>query len=182
MTTIEFVIKKNAVPKGRPRSTKRGITYTPAKTREYEDYVRSVAAQHVPKKLLTGALEMELHFFLKKPKGLPKKTIYHVKKPDVDNYAKMLLDSFEPRKRPKKSQNPLEGAIYENDAQVVSLLVTKQYGTPRVEVKITDIVKRVDADQKRLERETSIGTRQYLGPTNTRGYTIYISRDYIIYI
>ncbi|GAH25129.1 unnamed protein product [marine sediment metagenome] len=53
----------------------------------------------------------------------------------------MILDSLEPRKRAKKSQNPLEGAIYENDAQIVSLWVTKEYSlSPRVEVRITDDV------------------------------------------
>ena len=153
MVTIKFTIPRNPVPKGRARSTKRGITYTPEKTRKYEDYVRSVASQYTPKQLLTGALEMELHFYLKKPKSMPKRVFHHIKKPDVDNYAKALLDSLEPRKRSTKKQNPLEGAIYENDAQIVRLLVTKQYGEPRVEVKITDDVKVVDVEQRWLEEE-----------------------------
>ena len=144
MTIIEFEIKGNAVPKGRPRSTKRGITYTPEKTRIYEDYVRSVASQYAPKELLKGALEMELHFYFQRPKSLPKKVIHHIKRGDVDNYAKLILDSLEPRKRPQKSQNPLEGAIYENDAQILSLWVTKQYGEPRVDVKISDDVWEVE--------------------------------------
>ena len=150
MTIIEFAIKGNAVAKGRPRSTKRGITYTPEKTRAYEDYVRAIASQYAPKELLTGALEIELHFFLQRPKSLPKKVIHNIKKPDCDNLAKLILDSLEPRKRPKKSQNPLEGAIYENDAQIVSLWVTKEYGTPRVEVKITDDVWLVDLKTERF--------------------------------
>lgn len=140
MTIIEFAIKGNAVPKGRPRSTKRGITYTPEKTRAYEDYVRSVASQYAPKELLKGALGMDLHFFFQRPKSLPKKVTHNIKKPDCDNLAKLILDSLEPRKRPKKSQNPLEGAIYENDAQIVDLWITKEYGEPRVEVKISDDV------------------------------------------
>jgi Holliday junction resolvase RusA-like endonuclease len=141
MTTIAFTIPGAAVPKGRPKSTKRGITYTPERTRAYEDYVRSVAAQYAPKELLKGALEMELHFFLQRPKTLPKRVVHSVKKPDCDNLCKALMDSLEPRKRPKKTQNPLEGAIYENDAQIVGLLVTKEYSrSPRVEVRITDDV------------------------------------------
>ena len=138
MTLITFTIMGQAIPKSRPRFTKRGVAYTPEKTRIYEDYVRSVASQYAPKELLKGALEVELHFFLHRPKSLPKKTIYHIKKGDVDNYAKLFLDSLEPRKRPTKKQNPFEGAIYENDAQIVSLYVTKEYGEPRVEVKISD--------------------------------------------
>lgn len=140
MTTIAFTIPGEAVAKGRPRSTKKGITYTPTKTRDFEDYVRSVASQYAPKELLKGALVMELHFFFQRPKSLPKRVVHHIKKSDVDNLAKAIMDSLEPRKRPKKSQNPLEGAMYENDAQIVDLWVTKEYGEPRVEVKITDDV------------------------------------------
>ena len=125
--------------------------YTPEKTRKYEDYVRSVVSQYAPKQLLTGALEMELHFFFQRPKSLPKRVVYHIKKPDVDNLCKGIMDSLEPRKRPKKSQNPLEGAIYENDAQIVSLWVTKEYGIPRVEVKISDNALTVDLRPKGFE-------------------------------
>lgn len=156
MTTIRFEIKGEPVPKGRPRTVRRGnktITYTPEKTRIYEDYVRSVASQYAPKELLKGALEVELHFFLHRPKSLPKRVVHSVKKPDIDNYAKLFLDSLEPRKKWKKSQNPREGAIYENDSQIVRLLVTKGYSqSPRVEVKITDdVVSVVDSQQERFE-------------------------------
>lgn len=156
MTTIEFEIKGAPVPKGRPRTVKRGnktITYTPDKTRIYEDYVRSVAAQYAPKELLKGALGVELHFYLQRPKSLPKRVAQSVKKPDCDNLAKLFLDSLEPRKKWKKSQDPFDGAIYENDSQIVSLLVTKRYGVePRVEIKITDDVWVVDLEQERLEK------------------------------
>ena len=152
MTTISFTVMKNPVPKGRPIVTKRGITYTPDKTRKNEDYVRSVSSQYAPNDLLKGALEMELHFFLQRPKSLPKKTIHHIKKGDVDNYAKQIMDSLEPRKRPTKKQNPLEGAIYENDAQIIGLLVTKEYSrNPRVEVRITDDVGVADLKFKRWD-------------------------------
>ena len=151
MTTIAFTIPGEAVAKGRPRSTKKGITYTPTKTRDFEDYVRSVSSQYAPKELLTGALVMELHFFFQRPKSLPKRVVHHIKRIDVDNLAKAIMDSLEPRKRPKKSQNPLEGAMYENDAQIMDLWVTKEYGEPRVEVKITDDVWLWNLQTGRLE-------------------------------
>lgn len=154
MTTIVFTVPGEAVPKGRPRSTKRGITYTPEKTRKYEDYVRSVALQYAPKELLKCALDVELRFFLQRPKTLSKRVVHHIKRPDIDNFAKALLDSLEPRKHPKKTQKTNDGAVYENDAQIVRLLVTKEYGTPsRVEVKITDDVRAIYSEQKRLEEE-----------------------------
>ena len=127
MTEIVFVVKGVAIPKARPRFTKRGIAYTPSKTKEFENYVKLVASQYAPKELLEGALEMELHFFFQRPKTLPKKVVHHLKKPDCDNLEKNLADS-------------LEGIIYKNDSQIVSSWTTKQYGTPRVEVRISDDV------------------------------------------
>ena len=165
MTLITFTIMGQPIPKSRPRFTKRGIAYTPEKTRVYEDYVRSVSSQYAPNDLLKGALEVELHFFLQRPKTLPKRVVYHIKKPDVDNLCKGILDSLEPRKRPKKSQNPLEGAIYENDAQIVSLYVTKEYGEPRVEVKISDKGLTVDLRPKSFKISSvpfTIPEQQYL--------------------
>ena len=156
MTTISFTVAGSPVPKGRPRTVKRGnktITYTPNKTRDYEDYVRSVASQYAPKELLKGALEVELHFFLQRPKTLPKRVVHHIKRPDVDNFCKLILDSLEPRKKCKKAQNPLEGAMYENDAQIVSLWVTKQYGEPRVEVRISDEMQVVNERKKAKKRK-----------------------------
>ncbi len=138
MTTIIFEIRGNAVAKGRPRTTKKGITYTPAKTRKYEDYVREVASRYAPKELLKGPLRMELHFFFQRPKTIKK--VHYVKKGDIDNLVKAIMDALQPRKRGKNSEDALKGAIYESDAQIVSLYATKEYSrTPRVEVKIKEI-------------------------------------------
>ena len=125
---ITFTIPGISVPKARPRTTKRGnraIMYTPDKTKNFENYVKLIAAQHAPKELLTSALEVELHFFFQRPKSLPKKVQYHTKKPDVDNLAKSVLDAF-------------EGIIYANDAQVISLRVTKEYGVPACVARIEE--------------------------------------------
>ena len=99
--------------------------YTPEKTKQFENYVKLVAAQHAPEELLTIALEIRLDFFLQRPKSLPKKIRYHIKRPDIDNLAKSILDS-------------LEGIIYVNDAQVISLIVTKDYGTPLCRVRVEE--------------------------------------------
>ena len=128
MTIITFTISGTAIPKARPRTTKRGnraIMYTPAKTKEFENYVKLVAAQHAPKELLTGPLDVELEFNLQRPKSLPKKIQHHTKKPDIDNLAKSVLDA-------------LEGIIYVNDAQVIALRVYKEYGTPNCTVRIEE--------------------------------------------
>ena len=132
MTLIAFTIPGISVPKARPRTTKRGnraIMYTPDKTKNFENYVKLVAAQHVPEELLTSALEVRLDFLFQRPKSLPKKIRYHTKKPDIDNLAKSVMDA-------------LEGIIYVNDAQVISLRVTKDYGTPLCSVRIEEWAKK----------------------------------------
>lgn len=128
MTLITFTISGVAIPKARPRATKignRAVMYTPAKTKQFENYVKLVAAQHAPEELLITALEVRLDFLFHRPKSLPKKIRYHTKKPDVDNLAKSVLDA-------------LEGIIYVNDAQVISLQVTKDYGAPLCRVRVKE--------------------------------------------
>ena len=129
MKYISFTVEGNPVPKGRPRTAVRGgkaIVYTPSNTVKYEQYVKLVASQHKPKEILTGAIDLSLDIYIKRPKSLPKKVEHNIKKPDVDNIAKLIMDA-------------LEGVIYERDAQVISLLVTKQYGEPRVEVGVYEV-------------------------------------------
>lgn len=128
MALISFIISGTAIPKARPRATKignRAVIYTPTQTKQFENYVMLVASQYAPKELLTSALEMELDFFLQRSKSLPKKIRYHTKKPDIDNLAKSVMDA-------------LEGIIYANDAQVISLRVTKDYGAPLCRVRIEE--------------------------------------------
>ena len=128
MNFIAFTISGTSVPKARPRTTKRGnkaTMYTPDSTKNFENYVKLVASQHAPEELLTTALEIRLDFFFHRPKSLAKKIRYHTKKPDVDNLAKSVLDA-------------LEGIIYVNDAQVISLIVTKDYGVPLCRVRVEE--------------------------------------------
>ena len=101
--------------------------YTPDKTKNFENYVKLVAAQHAPKELFAGPLDMELEFYLQRPKSLPKKIQRHTKKPDIDNLAKSVMDA-------------LEGIIYVNDAQVIALRIYKMYGTPKCSVRIEEVM------------------------------------------
>lgn len=130
-SVIEFTIPGDPVPKGRPKSARignRAILYTPKKTRAYEAYIASAAKDYTPSGgLLEGPLRVSLSFYFKRPKSLSKKCLYHVKRPDIDNIIKSILDA-------------LEGVIYKNDSQVVELHATKSYGDPsHVEVKIEEL-------------------------------------------
>ena len=127
---ITIVIPLEPKPKGRPRFAN-GHAYTPAETREYEDAVRLIA-RRVIKAPLRGAISMKVDFYLKAPKRLSEAKFRllerPVKKPDIDNLGKAILDS-------------LNGGIgYLDDKQVVELRLRKFYGkTPMTVIVLEEL-------------------------------------------
>ena len=110
------------VAQGRPRLTTRGgfaHAYDPAKSREWKRTVHIEAAREVAKAAarfpLEGPLALVLCFYMPRPKSLPRRVTHHTKRPDVDNLAKAVQDAIG------------DGCVYRDDAQIVSLLVTKEY-------------------------------------------------------
>ena len=71
---------------------------------------------------------MELHFYLLRPKSLPKKIEHHVKKPDLDNLMKAIKDA-------------LKGVCYRDDSQIISVTATKKYTSlnPGVAIEIMEV-------------------------------------------
>ena len=120
-----FKIYGEPVAKGRPRFTKQGRTYTPAKTKKYEDEVRMMA------KAAMGSSE---------PLETPVSVFIHITLPIPQSYSKKrsedCLNGFErPTKRPdltniiKSIEDGMNGIVYKDDSQIVSLHSTKVYGT-----------------------------------------------------
>ena len=105
------------------KHTKRVGTYTDKDTRDYLNYIKMNAVQNKPDALLDEPLDMEIKYYLQRPKSLPKKVIYHTKKPDLDNLTKNLLDG-------------LSGIIFRDDALIKKLVIEKHYGEPRTEITI----------------------------------------------
>src|SRR5690606_35673087 len=102
---------------------------------EYKNYIRLAAAQHAPKELLDGPLQLDvkiykptLKSFSKKKKALAEQGLLRpTTKPDVDNYIKAIKDA-------------LKNVIWKDDSQVVDLKASKYYSEkPRVEIKIKQI-------------------------------------------
>jgi len=120
---IEFNIKAPITGKGRPRFTKIGHTYTPAKTKEYENIVKASFLQSKQHKL-HGYVHAQITVEYPLLKSMSKKvkedclngTQMPDKKPDLDNIAKIILDA-------------LNGLAYEDDKQIISLHIEKKYGT-----------------------------------------------------
>lgn len=119
---LQFTLPITPVPKGRPRLSRFG-TYTPAKTKKFEDDIRllvkSIVANQEP---LETPLQVFLYFRLPVPQSYSKKRTEaclsgserHSKKPDLDNLCKAVTDAF-------------NGLIYKDDSQIVELHLTKVY-------------------------------------------------------
>ncbi|WP_238884471.1 RusA family crossover junction endodeoxyribonuclease [Clostridium sp. YIM B02551] len=116
--------------KGRPRLGK-NVTYTPKDTVEYENLVKLCFYQSEYKKL-EGEIKATIKAYYSIPKSASKKNrslmeqnlIRPTKKPDLDNVAKIILDS-------------LNKLAYDDDSQVVVLVIEKFYSdNPRVVVSL----------------------------------------------
>ena len=134
---MKILIFGEPVAQGRPRfSSRNGYVrvHDPAKSAKYKKLVRSIAEQCC-KKPIDGALSVQIDVFRGIPSSWSKKKqemantgeIRPTTKPDVDNYAKAVLDG-------------LNKIAFYDDSQIVELIVTKNYSfNPRVEVKITNV-------------------------------------------
>lgn len=122
MTHIE--IPGQPQGKGRPRFTKSGHAYTPEKTRQYEKAVRECYEEQGYGLHFSGPVALEILAVFRIPKSRSKKDqermlfgeIKPTTKPDADNIGKAIADA-------------LNGIAYDDDKQITSLLVRKQYGT-----------------------------------------------------
>ena len=112
---IKLKIDMNPQGKARPRFTRRGIAYTPAKTKQAEDIIREAWLSQskftfekgIPLKIsLVGGYPVAKSISKKQRALMLDGLIRPTVKPDLDNFAKLVLDS-------------LNGYAYHDDAQVV---------------------------------------------------------------
>ena len=135
---ITYIVYGEPVGKGRPRFVRRGNftqTYTPQKTKTYEDEIRMMAKAAIGSSEpletpVTVAIYIRVgipaSFSKQKRKDALEGILKPTKKPDLDNIAKCFLDA-------------MNKIIYLDDKQVVNLHVTKVYAeTPAVEVMVKE--------------------------------------------
>lgn len=130
---MEIVVEGEPKGKGRPRFTRTGHAYTPARTRDYEELIAARARQAmdgrqpIPKGV---PVRMTILAVFGVPVSWPKKrrtaalqgVMHHTHKPDLDNVQKAVCDA-------------LNGIAYEDDSQIVKVNVEKVYGSePMVRV------------------------------------------------
>jgi Holliday junction resolvase RusA-like endonuclease len=138
-TVLTFDIPGIPVPKGRPRSRVRGMSfvqvYTDPKTANWEKHVSSILVLQIARLQLNeyeimeavtlptkSRVAVDLVFNLPKPKSTPKYVKFPVKsRSDIDNYAKSVLDAMQ------------RGGLIANDSTVTDLTAKKRYAeTPGV--------------------------------------------------
>jgi Holliday junction resolvase RusA-like endonuclease len=125
---VNFMVEGTPVPKGRPRFARRGkfvSTYSPKTTVDYETKVSQAAkvamGSSEPLQTPVGAY---IYITLPIPASYSKKRIQAclsgeerpTKKSDIDNFCKAIFDG-------------MNGIVFLDDSQVVSLHSTKVYGT-----------------------------------------------------
>ena len=135
---VMYTVYGEAIGKQRPRFVRRGnhvSTYTPEKTKTYEDEIRYMAraAMGASPPLETPVtvaiyirVEIPKSFSKQKRKDALEGILKPTKKPDIDNIAKCFLDG-------------MNGIVYQDDKQVINLHVTKVYAeTPAVEIMVKE--------------------------------------------
>ena len=135
---VTYIVYGEPVGKGRPRFARRGnfvSTYTPEKTKTYEDEIRMMARAAMGRSEpldtpMTVAIYIRVgipaSYSKQKRKDALSGVLKPMKKPDLDNVAKCHLDG-------------IQGIIIFDDKQVINLHVTKVYAeTPAVEVMVKE--------------------------------------------
>ena len=135
---LVYSVYGEPVGKGRPRFARRGnfvSTYSPQKTKTYEDEIRMMAkAAMGASEALETPVTVAIYIRVGIPKSFSKQkrkdALANIerptKKPDIDNIAKCFLDA-------------MNGIVYLDDKQVVSLHITKEYAeTPAVDIMVKE--------------------------------------------
>lgn len=125
---VTFKVEGTPVPKGRPRFARRGkfvSTYSPKTTVDYESKVAEAARQAMgSQEPLEGPVAAYIYITLPIPASYSKKRTQAclsgeerpTKRSDIDNFCKAIFDG-------------MNGVVFSDDSQVVSLHSTKVWGT-----------------------------------------------------
>ena len=138
---LTYLVEGNPIGKGRPKFARRGnfvSAYTPTKTRDYESVIKEAAQKAMgSNELLETPVTVAIYITVPIPQSYSKKRTEAclkdierpIKKPDIDNIAKCFLDA-------------MNDIVYKDDTQVLTLHVTKVYGT----VGMVEVMVREDLD------------------------------------
>jgi Holliday junction resolvase RusA-like endonuclease len=134
---IKLTIPGIPISKKRPRFARvgKGVRTYSNQHLDMARYRWCIKEQIKGKKLLTGAIHLEITFFMPIPKAISKKKklamqireIWHTKRPDLDNLEKFVSDC-------------LNSLAWKDDSQIVTSITHKIYDdNPRTEIMIEEL-------------------------------------------
>lgn len=137
MSVITFIVPGVPVGKGRPRFARQGAfvrAFTPEKTASYENLVKLAAAGAMAGRVpMDGAADVSIALYVTPPASWSQKKqraalageVMPTSKPDMDNVVKGIFDA-------------MNGIVWQDDKQVVSLRVWKRYSdTARASIEVS---------------------------------------------
>ena len=132
---VTFIVEdgQDPVAKARPRWS-HGRVYTPSRTVNAENMIRK-KWKEAGGEMIHGPVAVTISFQLQTPKSWSQakkimaqdREILPLKKPDIDNILKIIMDG-------------LNGVAYHDDKQVVEATIRKRFDSePRVEVTLKEV-------------------------------------------
>lgn len=128
---FRITIPGDPVAKGRPRFTRTGQSYTPGKTKQFENLVRLAFVEAYPDQIpAEGPIDLTVRAYFTIPKSWSKKKkaeaatelMKKISRPDLDNCLKAVQDG-------------LNAVAWADDAQIADTATSKRYSErPRVEI------------------------------------------------
>lgn len=113
---ITFFVAGVPTPQGSMKAfVVKGHAVMTSSNRNLADWRRLIAdTAQAHAQMLEGPIKLNVGFILPRPKSLPKKVTWHLKKPDLDKCIRAVCDS-------------LTGIMFQDDSQVVTIEATKSY-------------------------------------------------------
>lgn len=115
---IELFVEGIPAPQPRPRMCRNGHVYNPKSADKWKNAVMQAVFAHAVKTgcntQLEGPVRVKMLFVLPRPKAHKKETFVSVR-PDLDNYAKAVLDAL------------TDIHVWADDGQVAQLFAEKSY-------------------------------------------------------
>ena len=132
---VTFIVEdgQDPVAKARPRWS-HGRVYTPSRTVNAENMIRK-AWKNAGGEMIHGPVAVSIDFLMQTPKSWSKakkemaqvQEILPLKKPDIDNLVKTVLDA-------------LNGLAYDDDKQIIELSAHKRYNKyPGTVIRVREI-------------------------------------------
>lgn len=123
MPRMEFHVIGVAQPQGSAKAfipkgwTRPIVTSDNPKNKCWRELVAAEVSRSPGVICLSGAVNLEVHFALPRPKSLGRKMKPHLTRPDLDKTLRSLADA-------------ITGICYRDDSQVTSIKATKNYAAP----------------------------------------------------